>query len=440
MKKVLIGVAILVVLLVAAPYGIGVIAAQRIEKGFDQAVKQAPYMRISERKYHAGWFNSELDLTVELFSGLGRGVAPSFKLHQDIRHGPILGSDIGLARIKTHLVLEPDTRAELKQFFGTEEPIDITTVIGFLGGATTVVSSDAHSFESDIGKTSWDALKVVAVASGNGDTFTIEGKWPRVEGNATDGTEVAMRGLSVMGGGKRIVGDLYDTDLDFAVDEVRIKSPTDSFEIEKVRYVDAMEPDGELLNMSTRMGCSSFKSSKLSLTDLHYDFSVQRLHAATFEKLMAELKLAYGDVGKAAANADESMLGPYREHALELLKHDPVLVIERVGFATEEGAGLIKGTIKLKGVTAEDFDNSGMSLIGRIVADIDVDLSEAMLEKLTGSPEAAEGMVGQGIVERKDGHLVSKIQFQEGKLLINGQEQALPGVGGPPAGPPAVEE
>jgi uncharacterized protein YdgA (DUF945 family) len=440
MKKVLIVVVVLALLLVAAPFGIGMLAAKRIEGGFDHAVQQAPYMRISERRYHAGWFNSELDVTVELFSGLGKGIAPSFKLHQDIRHGPILGSDIGLARVKTHFVLDASTRSELKKFFGDEEPFDITTFVGFLGGSTTVLSSDARKFETDTGKVSWDALKVVAVAAGSGDSFTIEGKWPRVEGQGVDGSEFAMRGMSVMGGGKRIVGDLYDTDLDFMVDEIRIKSPTDSFEIEKVRYVDSMQPNGELLDMSTKFGCSSFKSSKLNLTDLHYDFSVQRLHAATFEKLMAELKLAYADVGKEAANSDDSMFGPYKLHALELLKHEPVLVIDRIGFATEEGAGMIKGTVRLKGVTAEDFENNAMGLISRIVADIDVDVSEAMLAKLSGSPEAADGMVSQGVVERKDGHLVSKIVFQDGKLLINGQEQAIPGLGGPAAGPPAIEE
>jgi len=439
MKKILIVVIVLAVLLLAAPFGIGMIAAQRIEDGFDHAVKQVPYMRIAERKYHTGWFNSELDLTIELFSGLGRGVAPSFKVHQDIRHGPILGSDVGLARIKTRLVLEPSTRAELKKFFGTEEPIDIGTVVGFFGGATTVVSSDAHEFESENGKTSWDALKVVVVTSGNGDTFTVEGKWPRVEGDGGDGTRIAMRGMSIMGGGKRIVGDLYDTDLDFNVAGIEIKSPTDSFEIQNLRYVDAMEPDGELLNMSTKMGCSSFETNKVSLTDLHYDFSLQRLHAATFEKLMATLKLGNADPSTATASAGDSLLAPYKEHALELLKHEPVLVIDRIGFANEEGAGLIKGTFTLKGVTPEDFDDNALGLLARIVADFDVDLSEAMLAKLSGSNEAAEGMVSQGFAERKDGHLVSKIQFQDGKLLINGQEQALPGVGGPQAGPPAVE-
>ena len=153
----------------------------------------------------------------------------------------------------------------------------------------------------------------------------------------------------------------------------------------------------------------------------------------------ATLKLDYADPARATANAGDSMLDPYKEHALELLKHDPVLVIDRIGFATEEGAGLVKGTLRLKGTTAEDFDNGMLGLISRIVADFDIDLSEAMLAKLSGSPEAGEGMVSQGIVERKDGRLVSKIQFRDGKLLINGQEQALPGVGGPQAGPPALE-
>jgi hypothetical protein len=71
-------------------------------------------------------------------------------------------------------------------------------------------------------------------------------------------------------------------------------------------------------------------------------------------------------------------------------------------------------------------------LIGKVVADLDFDVEEPMLVKFVGGVEQIEAMVKEGFVERKEGHLVSKIAFQEGKLLVNGKEQALPGIGGPP--------
>jgi uncharacterized protein YdgA (DUF945 family) len=319
--------------------------------------------------------------------------------------------------------------------FGSEEPFDFTTIIGFSGGARTVVSSDAHQYKNDTESFSWDALKLVVESSGNGDSFTIDGKWPRIEGHNQDGTDVAFRGMSIMGSGKRIVGELFDTDVEFAIGEMNVKGPTDDVHIEGVRYVANTEPQGDFVNMSVKMGCGAFKAEKLDLKEAHYDFTMRRLHAATFDKLVTAMKTAYVDDGKDAALAGQQGIPEaYRKDVLELLKHDPEFAIDRIGFATEEGDGTFKGVIKLKGVTEEDLAAGAMALVVRVVADIDMDFSEAMIAKLTGSPEPTDSVIKQGLVERKDGRLVSKILVQDGKLLINGKEQALPGLGGPPAG------
>ena len=46
------------------------------------------------------------------------------------------------------------------------------------------------------------------------------------------------------------------------------------------------------------------------------------------------------------------MFAPLKEHGMELLKHDPEFVIDRIGIVTPEGEGYIKGVITLKGATA----------------------------------------------------------------------------------------
>lgn len=440
MKKVLVGVIVLGLLLAVAPFAIGKLAEKRIERGLDQLVLEAPFLRIAERKYRVGWFSSELDVTFELFSGVGLGPASSIRLHHDISHGPVLGSGIGLARIKTHFELDPSTRQELAKIFGDEEPFDISTHIAFSGGATTVVSSDAHEYESEGAKMAWDALKLVIETSSNGDSYKVDGKWPRFEGHSTEGSEFAVRGMRVSGTGKRLVGNLFDTDLEFAIDDVSVTSPQETYHIEDIHYVAATEPHEDLIDLGLKMGTGAFKSNNLNLTEAHYDFTVQRLHAATFDKLMTAMKTAYSQTANAAAQGGNSLLGPYKEQALELLRHDPVLVIDRMGFSTEDGTSMIKGTIRLKGVTAEDLEVGSLGLITRVVADLDIDVSETMLAKLSGSGEAAEGVVKQGLAERKEGHLLSKVLFQDGKLLINGKEQAIPGLGGPqPASPTSPE-
>lgn len=429
MKKYIIAAAVLVIALAIAPFAIGKIAERRIDANLDKLLVDAPFLSISKRDYHSGWFNSELDVTFELFSGLlpGRtGGVPNFTVHNDIRHGPILGSGIGLARIKSSFVIEDaQTRRDLEEIFGDDQPFDINTVIAFSGASRTVVSSDASKYETKDDKFDWDALKLVMETSSDGGTFTIEGGWPRFEGKSQSGSTVAVRGMRASGGGKRLVGEVFDTDLEFAVDEIRLEEADKSVLLQKLHYVAATEPKGEFVDIGFKLGSGAIQATAVNFKEAHYDLTIRHVHATTFDKVMATWKSS----GEEANNGD----------LLEFLKHDPELSIDRISVATEEGEGIIKGTIRLKGVTAEDLQAGGMGIVTRIVADFDVNISEAMLARLTGHPETADSVVQEGLVERKEGHLVSKILFEDGKLTINGKEQALPGLGGP-APQPAVEE
>src|SRR5690349_15919585 len=146
MKKIVWIVAFIAVVLLVAPFGIGKLAEKRIDDGLDRLVLQAPYLSVSERKYHGGWFSSDEDVTFELFGGFGMAGpegAPKFTVHNVIHHGPLLGATLGLARVESHVVLDPKIRAQLKKNFGSEEPYEITTYYGFFGGGTLVLSADA---------------------------------------------------------------------------------------------------------------------------------------------------------------------------------------------------------------------------------------------------------------------------------------------------------
>ena len=74
MKKIIIVVAVLVLLLAVAPLGIGKLAEKRIDHGLDQLADVAPYLKVVDRKYTAGWFTSEQVVTFEVFDPWMRAV------------------------------------------------------------------------------------------------------------------------------------------------------------------------------------------------------------------------------------------------------------------------------------------------------------------------------------------------------------------------------
>jgi hypothetical protein len=90
--------------------------------------------------------------------------------------------------------------------------------------------------------------------------------------------------------------------------------------------------------------------------------------------------------------------------------------------------------ITLKGVTAADFaGNNSMAFIGKIHADLTIDLSEKMVQKFPNGSTAAGAAVDAGYAQRKGDRLICRILFDNGALTVNGKPQAIPGLGGPPA-------
>ena len=148
--------------------------------------------------------------------------------------------------------------------------------------------------------------------------------------------------------------------------------------------------------------------------------------------MLNEMKAAYAKPITGPGDVEALMFAPMKEQGVLLLKYDPELVFDRLGFATADGDGYLTGVIAFKGVTAEDFGGNGMALIPKLEADLTIDVSQKMIEKLPNGATGAGAAVDAGYVKRDGDRLVCKILFKGGQLTINGKPQAIPGLGGPP--------
>jgi len=487
MKKLVSVVVVLVLVLVVAPWGIGKLAESRVTQGLDKLVEVAPYLKVVESKYTAGWFRSEQDVTFELFGDLARALehppvaaanashegfihtaaevvadpeeeaaasnetpppvaAPPTPLrivvHNEILHGPVLWlSGFGIANVKSNIVWPAEVQKELLKIFGDDQPFKVSTRIGFFGGGTTTFAMDKRIIRPEPGsEVSWDDFRASISYSGDADRYKLDGKWPRFEVQDADGTHVLMTDLSMDADATRIVGDLYDTDGQFALDSLDIVGKDkESVAVKDVLYRFDTDKHGDFVDMAFKFGTGSIIAREFTLKEAHYDFSLRHLHAETLEKLLAEMKKVYTQPMVTPADIAAAVVSPYKEQGVALMKYDPEIAVDRIMVATPEGDGTVKGLIKFKGLTAEDFENGAMSLIPKIVAEFDVDVSEDMLVKLSGSATAAGAAIDMGYAKRKDGHLISHIEFKDGALTINGKPQGIPGLGGPPP-PPERQE
>jgi uncharacterized protein YdgA (DUF945 family) len=487
MKKLVGFVILLVVVLLVAPYGIGVLAEKRINHNLDQLASEAPYLVIGERKYTRGWFRSEQDVTIDLFGTWARAIAnpptaslthasrdgfihtaaesepaaepesppPSaaeqqaqiaealkglrVTIHNEILHGPVLGlSGLGVARVNTHVVWPEEVQKKLTEALGPDELVQIVSRVAFLGGGSTTVSMDKRVVKEKGSEVSWDAMKLKMAYSSNGDHGTVDGTWPRFEATEADGSHFVMNDMKIGYTVDRLVGDLFDIDGDFSINTINIVGKDkDVVAIKDVLYRVDTEKKGDFVDFILKVGTGPVTSKQLTLKEMHFDYSLRHLHAETLAKFAEAAKKSYTAPVNTAADIEAALMKPYKEQGLELLKYDPEFVFDRIMIATPEGEGVIKGVIKLKGVTAADFegDAGAMAIIPKIDAVFDIDVSEDMLAKLSGNATAAGAAIDAGYATRKDGHLISHIEFKAGALTINGKPQAIPGMGGPPPPP-----
>jgi len=367
-----------------------------------------------------------------------------FTVRNHIVHGPVLWfSGLGVARVDSTLVIPETIRAELIKVFGEKPPLQVSTRVRFFGGGTTTFSGDARDLKLD-GKdhsVSYDAFKFKVGYSVHLDDIDVEGAWPRIEiKDSTKGESFLLKGLEVSGDSHRVRGDLYDGDFKLLIDQTHfVGADKEVTEVTDLHYIVDTTIDDDFMDVALKFGSGAVKSKPLeqlglSLKEVHYDFTVRRLHLETLEKMMAAIKASYAKPVATAADVDSAMMQPMKEFGLELLKHNPEFVIDRFGGSTPDGDAYLKGIIKLKGVTEQDVAVGAMGLIGKLDADITFEMAQKLAEKIPNGATAVGGAIDQGYAKREGDRIVSRIEFKNGKLKINGKEQGIPGLGPPKVG------
>ena len=441
MKKITIAVLLLLLVLVVAPWGIGQLAETRVNAGLDRIVEQAPYLTIAERKWTRGWFRSEQQVTFEVQTAGAPTEPMRFTVRNEILHGPILWpASLGLARVNTRLELDAKTRQKIIDVFGSDDPVRISTRVGLFGGGTTRLSGDGRTIKAkgNKGSLKYDDYELDISYSGGLDDIDFDGSWPSLEIFPVEGGSVLVDDVTLTARNERILGDLYDTDARLHVDKVRIIGPDKSETlVEGVHYLVDTKVDEEFLDLGAQFGSGKVRSKeleemKLELDEVHYDFTLRRLHTRTLADLYAAFKQMYArpvDAGQ----VDAAVVAPLKRYGVELLKYEPEFVIDRIGVATADGDGYIKGVLRLKGATAEDFQAGFMALVGKLEADINIEMAQKLIEKIPSGATSAGAAVDAGYAKREGDKLVSHIEFKRGELKVNGKAQGIPGLGGPPA-------
>lgn len=507
MKKSIIAALVLAACLLLAPFGFGKLAEKRVNAGLDTLLEQVPYLVITERNWQGGWFKSRQEVRFEVapaFAALinpqamqeaieqsmapgntdtgGEEVAeapeaaaggeappaesagpdeapapaaaaaiPGFTVHNDVVHGPVLGSaGFGLARVDTTFVIPEEFAAEIRKYFGPDPALQVRSRVGFFSGGSTTVVSEGRTINAEVGDSelTYETAKLVLGYGGNFDTYDAKGGLPRLEAKAAQGTSLLLTDMTFSADGKRVLRELYDGDFAFELGELKVSNAGQDYSVADIHYiVDTATTDG-FTNIAARMGSGAVSAQEitalgLDVQEIHYDFSLRHLHAETMEKIMVAMRDFYtklpagSDPAALSAAMQTGFLEPLKEHAQELLAHDPELGIDRIGLVTADGEGVIKGVVKLVGASVDDITTFGaLGLLGKLEADLTVEVAQALVDKIPNGAMVVGMAVSQGYAVREGDKLVCHIEFKGGALTINGKVLPIP-LGAVPGAAPA---
>jgi uncharacterized protein YdgA (DUF945 family) len=383
-------------------------------------------------------------------AGVPRAEDLTFTVRNSVLHGPVLGlSGLGLARVDSHVDLSPDVQKKIREVFGEKPALEVRSRVGFLGGITTTFTSEGRKLtpKSGEGAFEYETFKLSMGLGRDWNSYDLDGKWPRFSFKDKSGGEFTVTDLIIDGDGKRVMGDLYEGDASFTAQEIQVRKAgaADAVIVKDAHYMFDTGVKDDFADVLLKLGTGAVTGSPelaqagVDIKEIHYDFSLRHLHAPTLDKMSQSFRAMYAAPLAEGTDAEKVVFGALKENAGELLKHDPVLGIDRVGLVTPDGEIVTKGVIKFVGVTAEDFSGGApMALIGKLDADITIEAAQKVIEKFPNGATMAGGAVDSGYAKRDGDKLVCQIQFKNGQLTINGKPQAIPGLGGPPPG--AMEE
>ncbi len=459
MKKTLIAAAVLVAaLLLLGPYALGRFAEQRSDAVTEVLVEQMPYLSVVERSWERGWFTSRQRLVFEVREA-GGGERERYTVHNDVLHGPVLGlSGIGAARVKTRLELPAEAADEIRDIFGPEPALQVTTRIGLTGGGSTMLRSPGRTLAitGGAGDLEYETATVTVDFSRDLSRYEVDGRLPQLEVRRPDGQRMVVERISMEGDGRRVEGfeHLYDSEFEMAARELAVDRAGGALRIGNLRYAADIDTEDGFTEMSFEAGSGEVESPELAGYDIavrsvHYAVALEQLHAPTVDAFYTSMQqvsdhLPAADAADPAA-ADEAMrigfFEPLMMHVGAVIERGARLSFRRIGFSTQHGDATLTGTITAPGMTEQQFQSEGMAgLIGRLDAEFNFEIALALAQRVPNGEMLTGPGIASGYLVQQDDKLVARIQYQSGRLTVNGQTGAVPLPGLVPADPALAPE
>ena len=370
-----------------------------------------------------------------------------FTVINRIQHGPIPGIlGIGAGKIDTDIVLPEEAQADLKKIFGDKKFLNIRTILNYGGGGT--VLADSPAINTTIGRTQdklhWKGIKIEASFDEGYHKFNYKLQTDGAEIEAKDPKDEALihhfqiGKIMFSGDNQRAYPKSFILlgNTAFSVDSINYSSSANAdsgFSLAKLLVSSTTTLKNDLIDMSLKMGVDQLQANKKDIGAIHYDYSLKRLHAPSVQKFYDTfLKLDNNIQDPQQVLALQKSM---KQLGLDILKHDPVLALDRLSLTGKNGEVKASADVKIVNFQPEDFENP-MLILPKLESKGQISIAEALVQELienTQTDPNARSMAmnmfnmqlanleTQGYVKRDGKNLQSQLLWSKGKLSINGK-------------------
>ncbi len=469
------GLAIIALAYTAGSWYVG----SRIEQRSAQSVAQANdtlqthgmpglTLKLETRSYERGIFNSEATYVftyrqeADPEADIDEPVDGTLVLRNHISHGPLAPSALargqfvpGMAHIESTLVNE-GAAAPLFTLTGNERPVRGLTRVAFDGASHTDWAVAAFESQRDGRSVSFSGAQISATVEQDLKTVTASGGMDRLlyeaAGESAEINDVRMAANTQAGKHGLGVGDSS-----FTVGLIKLQPPgAQAIALEKFAHrVELFEGD-KTVGFNAHYAVDRIAIAQHDFGNMEIGIKADNIDAVALQ----EFSKRYDDLMRESAATNDQVYSGATLEAFEaaldkLLAGKPVAAIDPWIWKTPEGESRLSLTAHLRETTPPEGSVSALPELHMLEKlDLDLSVAKPMVRQIMaailqsqglGEGEAANMMAqsqvdamaqaaqATGYVVAEGENLSIELQYADGKLTLNGKEQAvedmMPGLG-----------
>jgi uncharacterized protein YdgA (DUF945 family) len=413
---------------VASPFvvGQGVEATlQKAQEGLSAAIKNQPtlaeVLQLKGSTYQRSPFNATQELTFSV--GCPGAKQETIVVRNSVEHGPLPGwSGLGLAKVRSEVVLDTATEAEISKAFGGQQPYMLSSV-GFDGrmNAEIVVPSGQKD------RSNWSEVRATMSFSPSNTQAPITWNIGDVA-LSNDRETLLLAGAAGSFSGKTntsypAVG-VGEAKMQF--DRLEIRGNT-TFLLKDVRISGGNSIAGSDMTVGQNWQVKKATVEQESFTDLSMKLNIAKLDAKIYNEAMQTL----GKTNQSICNPDPAAASAAAIALVwqlaGLLQNPPTLVIEDLSLTAPDGRFKMRGDLEFTaGLNPLMALADSSSIVRSMKANANIQISAALLRRAVLASGASsfsfDQSVKDGYINDNAGELSTEIRLENGITTLNGKK------------------